>query len=62
MRFQMRLVVAFFSVILVVVLASSFWLVDRFRDDLRANMKDELTRYVDTARRVLESERFETTP
>jgi two-component system phosphate regulon sensor histidine kinase PhoR len=56
MKFQVRLFITFFSVIWVVVLASSFWLVDRFRDDLRANMTEELTRYVDTGKRLLESE------
>jgi two-component system, OmpR family, phosphate regulon sensor histidine kinase PhoR len=56
MKFQVRLFITFFSVILVVVLASSFWLVDRFRDDLRANMTEELRRYVETGKRLLEAE------
>ena len=61
MRFQVRLVITFFSVLLVVVLASTFWLVERLRDDLRANMQEELTRYVTTARHVLESDAFDGT-
>jgi len=56
MKFQLRLVVALFTVILVVVLASSFWLVDRLRADLRQDMAQELSRYVKTGKRLVEGD------